>query len=252
MFHIIAQPHNKLVHRTREDIKWLVLAIKKTYPQYKISNIHKDKLLSSEKIVEFLNELLDHEILSDSKELRFFLYSDDEKFSKKKKNDMSWINLLAKTFDEKTGQVKPDTSNLNIEDFETLSFNEKAAIVEELRVLSNRNGKIISKVSSLWSKVSSLYLDLQQTTSSISTLLSDYSLNLNSTEIKMIPALSINTSSPLSSVITKISECTKNWSISLFTASTELQEFISPIFRQLSADNSNLISVSISDTPLTF
>ena len=110
VFTIRTDPGNWTVHRSRDDLKWLVQKLKLEFPQVNIPEVDKGQL--SKKIIEdFFDLLLKQNSVYASRFLRFFLSSDDKKFKARRERDSNWFSNFV-------DKIMPAGNNINLEDLQ--------------------------------------------------------------------------------------------------------------------------------------
>jgi len=93
VFQIKTQPGDFTVHRTREDFRWLTEKLSEEYPNHQIIAIEKGQL-SKNILEDYFDYLVNKQGLNYSRSLKFFLCTDDIKFSARRERDESYVKSL--------------------------------------------------------------------------------------------------------------------------------------------------------------
>ena len=98
VFQIKTQPGDIVVHRCREDFRWLTEKLKEEYPNQQVIAIEKGQL-SKNILEDYFDYLINKQGLNYSRSLKFFLCTDDIKFQARRERDDSYVkNLFNKIF----------------------------------------------------------------------------------------------------------------------------------------------------------
>lgn len=98
VFQIKTQPGDIIVHRSREDFRWLTEKLNEEYPNHQIIAIEKGQL-SKNILEDYFDYLINKQGLNYSRSLKFFLCTDDIKFHARRERDDSYMkNLFNKVF----------------------------------------------------------------------------------------------------------------------------------------------------------
>lgn len=111
IFQIKTQPGDIVVHRCREDFRWLTEKLREEYPNHQVIPIEKGQL-SKNILEDYFDYLINKQGLNYSRNLKFFLCTDDIKFQARRERDDSYMkNLFNKVFNGP--KVNEQDLNLN-------------------------------------------------------------------------------------------------------------------------------------------
>ena len=111
IFQIKTEPSGILVHRCREDFKWLSDRLNEEYPTHQIVPIEKGQL-SKNILEDYFDYLINKQNMGFSRSLKFFLCTDDLKFQARRDRDQSYMkNLFNKFFN--APKMSEEDLNLN-------------------------------------------------------------------------------------------------------------------------------------------
>lgn len=110
VFQIVTNPGNFVVHRSRDDFKWLGEKLQEEYPTAQVVKIENSQL-NKQILEDYFDYLLNSQNMHYSRSLKFFLCTDDLKFRARRDRDDSYMQgLFTKIFHGP--QIKVDDLNI--------------------------------------------------------------------------------------------------------------------------------------------
>lgn len=216
-FQIKTSPGGYSVFRCREDFKWLTSKLKEEYPTNEIIEIEKGQL-SKKMLEDYFDYLMSKQGMNRSRSLKFFLCTDDQKFTARRERDEKvFSGFFSKMF--KGNSVSAKDFNLSeLKKSYNMSPQDEGNLhtyLDELFETIKLNKEYASKVDKYTTQISELFIELSTKVFNLANVFT--SLHKNMLTIEKYCEKDFNASFRLSS-------CYEAMKTSLYSMCNELKQ----------------------------